>query len=110
MTDDTRSIIADISRIDCTHPLRKDLEIMTPLPECEADATPTGPVCPVCAVPLARLSAYPRAYVCERPVAHGLAYGDAILFYGWELMAKPVSAELARELLMVLPARLGGAS
>lgn len=53
--------------------------------DCEIDADPQAPLCPGCRSPLQRLNAYSHAWVCEHPSAHGLAHGDAILFYSWEI-------------------------
>jgi len=60
------------------------------------DATPSGPVCPLCPTPLTRTQWMSRAWQCLAP------YTDhyAAIWHDWELTDPPLDAATAR-LLMI---------
>ena len=118
MDDSTRSIIA----------------------ECEADAIPTGPLCPrrSCGEPLVKdtgrwqhadIIYHGAAWLCHNVAAHAGREGTAALYFDWELpspgeapfgddeidaLETIIDTEtrlvVGHELPLALPARLGGAA
>lgn len=78
--------------------------------ELEADATPTGPLCPICREVCIPAQIYVQhearnnsEWLCLNTAAHGGQPNTAAIWYAWEFLGEPYTEAEARALERIIP-------